>query len=495
MKENSRITTLVNSKFYPLLLFFVSFVFVTLFSRSTSFLYAFEGADPSIFKQMGRAILKGKILYIDYFDNKGCLLYFIHALGPWLGGDFAIMLMQVVSLTVTLFIWDKILAFYRTENERMVCLGIALFMLLCFYGSGDQTQEWCLPYISYPLLVYFRARKTKSEIRPLQMLFIGLCFGIITFIQINNACAFLGFIAYLWISYLFKKDFRKLIQSVGCFILGWIIIAIPCLLYFYIKAGGEGVYEMVYASFLSNLEYIGVQSFVKWFHWLPYSLFLLSFLTINILNLFKQKDLLISFFISFLLFVGTFGRFCNAFYLIAVLPLCIVSMITFNLNEFKKTKLIVSIISAGGIVFFGSIVFFHFINDLILQNEKEVAIYDNFHRCMEIIPKEEQDSIYNYNLYWHGTHMMEHEKLLQCNRVLYTSLTFMLPTLWKEETTKPSISPKWIILSFDKIYNSSDIHFIQNKYELCCSFQYNNQYLSRPKIGDSFMVYLYKRID
>lgn len=227
MRQHNRIATLSNSKYYPLLLFVVSFVFVTLFSRSTSFLYAFEGADPSIFKQMGRAILKGKIMYIDYFDNKGCLLYFIHAFGLWLGGDFAILLMQTVSLAVTLIIWDKMLALFRSEKERAVCLTIALVLLLCFYGAGDQTQEWCLPYISYPLLIYFRAYKSKTEIQPLQLFVIGICFGIITFIQINNACAFLGFIAWLWIQYLINKDFKKLLQSIGSFIAGWLIIAVP----------------------------------------------------------------------------------------------------------------------------------------------------------------------------------------------------------------------------------------------------------------------------
>ena len=53
MKEQSRIANIISSKYYPLLLLLVSFVFVTLFSRATSFLYLFEGADPSIFKQMG----------------------------------------------------------------------------------------------------------------------------------------------------------------------------------------------------------------------------------------------------------------------------------------------------------------------------------------------------------------------------------------------------------------------------------------------------------
>ena len=339
MKENSRITTLVNSKFYPLLLFFVSFVFVTLFSRSTSFLYVFEGADPAIFKQMGLALLRGKTLYVDYFDNKGCILYFIQAFGLWLGGDFYILLMQAISLTFTFLIWDKLLALYRDERSRLICLGVALFMLFCFYGAGDQTQEWCLPFISYPLLVYFRAYKTKTEIRPLQMFFVGLCFGIITFIQINNACAFLGFIIYLWIQYLLKKDIRKLFISIGYFFAGWIIIVIPCVLYFYIKAGWLGVNEMVYASFLSNLEYIGAQHRVKWFHWLPYSMFLLFFLTTIILNLRKQRDFFIPMLISLLLFIGTFGRLCNSFYLTAILPLCIVCMMTIDL----KAKLALSI--------------------------------------------------------------------------------------------------------------------------------------------------------
>ena len=132
MYKQNRLTSIVDSKLYPLLLFIVSFVFVTLFSRSTSFLYVFEGADPSIFKQMGRAILKGKTIYIDYFDNKGCLLYFIHALGLWLGGDFFLLLMQACSSTITLFVWDKILALYRNQNQRLICLGIILFLLLCF---------------------------------------------------------------------------------------------------------------------------------------------------------------------------------------------------------------------------------------------------------------------------------------------------------------------------------------------------------------------------
>ena len=493
MNQQNRIATLVNSKFYPWLLFFVSFVFVALFSRATSFLYIFEGADPSVFKQMGRAVLKGKILYIDYFDNKGCLLYFIHALGLWLGGDFAIMLMQVASLTVTLFIWDNMLALYRTEKERVICLSIALFLLLCFYGAGDQSQEWCLPFISYPLVVYFRAYKAKTEIPPLKLFFIGLCSGIITFIQINNACAFLGFIAYIWIQYIVKKDFKQLFTSVLCFLCGWLIIALPCVLYFYIMAGWHGVYEMVYGSLLSNLEYMGNQWKPSWSSIIPYILFILAFILIQIINSRKEKDIIIPFVLSFCLFLGTFGKLCNLFYLMAILPLCIISMMTIQISARKKTKLVLIACLVVSTAFYACSPMLHLLYDLVLQKEEELTIYKDFHHCIENIPENERDSIFNYNLFWHGTSMMEHEELLPCNRVLFTSLTFALPTLWKEETTKPLNPPKWMLISFDMQFKKEDIYFIFENYDQICCFNYNKKLMKIFRHSDGFDVYLYRR--
>lgn len=496
MKEQNRITNIVNSRFYPLLLFLVSFIFVTLFSRSTSFLYVFEGSDPSVFKQMGLAVLKGKILYIDYFDNKGCILYFIHALGLWLGGDFILLLMQALSLTITLIIWDRMLALYRNEKERVICLGIALVMLLCFYGAGDQTQEWCLPFISYPLLVYFQTYKTKTEISSRQMILIGLCFGIISFIQINNACAFLGFVAYVWIQYLLKKDFRKLLQSIGCFLLGWLIIAIPCVLYFYIKAGWHGVYEMVYASFLSNLEYIDSSLKRRRLMFIiPYCVFILSFIILQLVNSVKEKGVIIPILISCVLFILTFGKLFNMYYLIAFLPLCVVSMMTFSYIEKRKAKIILLSITSICIAFYACNPMLHFVEDLILHKEKELVIYKDFRHCIENIPVQERDSIYNYNLKSIGTSMMQHENLLQCNRVLFTSLTFNLPTLWKEETSKPFIPPKWILLSPYNRYNKDDIYFILENYELSCSFHYDKLYFEKPRFGEEMDICLYHRKD
>ncbi len=495
MREQSRIDRIVNSRYYPMLLWVVSFVFVTLFSRSTSFLYLFEGGDPSVFKQMGRAVLEGKILYIDYFDNKGCLLYFIHALGLALGGNIALLLMQACSLTATIVIWDRMLALYRNPRQRVVGLVIALLMLLCFYGAGDQSQEWCLPFISYPLLVYFRAYKSKTDIPPLKMLLIGLCFGIITFIQVNNACAFLGFIAWLWLQYLLKKDFKKLFVSILCFVGGWLLMAIPCVLYFYIVADSHGIYEMVYAMLLSNFEYMGHQWTPRWTLVLPYLLFLAAFLAIQIIAFYKKKELLIPILLSLLLFMGTFGKQCNSFYLTALIPLVVTSMTHIEMAAKRKASYVPVGIMVLCLAFYVSSPMLHIANDLILRKEQERDIYANFHHCIQDMPEAERDSIYNYNLYWHGTSMMEHEALLPCNRVLFTALVFHLPTLWEEETQKPFSPPKWILLSFNKQYKKEDANFIIENYELSCSFHYDKRFFSSRQFGDDFDVCLYRRKD
>lgn len=493
MKEHSRIINLVNSKFYPLLLFVVSFVFVTLFSRSTSFLYVFEGGDPSVFKQMGMALIKGKILYVDYFDNKGCILYFIHALGLWLGGDFFILLMQAISLTITLVIWDKMLALYRDEKHRIIGLAIALVLLLCFYAAGDQSQEWCLPFASYPLLIYYRSRQENREICPKQFFLIGICASVITFIIVNNTIVILGFLVYLWFEYLWKKDFKRLFSSLLWLSLGFLIITCSILVYFYLKAGWYGVNEMMYASFFSNFEYLDYKSSRSISYILPYCLFIVAFSFLSIINMYKEKDIIIPTIIALVLFILTNGTLCNTYYLLALLPLCIVLLMTYDQKKHRKINTCLCLIALCGFYINFCNPVYLIVNDAILGKENERMVYEDFHHCFEQIPIQERDSVYNYNLIYFGTGLMQHEGYIQCNKVLFTSLTFILPKLWKEETSKLVVNPKWIMISFDKQYLNDDADFIKENYELFCSTHY--VYFRNPKYNDEFDVHLYRRKD
>ena len=495
MKEQSRIANIISSKYYHLLLLLVSFVFVTLFSRATSFLYVFEGFDAAIFKQMGLALLRGKTLYIDYFDNKGCILYFINAFGLWLGGNFALLLMQTLSLTVTLLIWDMMLAFYRTEKERLVGLGIALVLLLGFYDGGDLSEEWCLPFASYPILLYIKSLNTQRDIRKSEMFAIGICFGIITFIRINNASPFLGFIVYLFLIWLFKKDFKMFFSMLFFFLLGTALIAGLCVLYFYLKAGTEGISEMLYGAFLSYFEYFDYNIQQTTLHFVSYILFVVVFITLLCINTIKQKEILIPTLISYAVFVISSGTRCFTHYLMALLPLFVVGFMTIDFKQHRRVNLVLTITATILLANYLIRPVGFFFNDLILQKEPFKTSYSKFHDCIQEIPETERDSIYNYNLSGIGAGMMQHEGLLQCNRVLFSPLAFHLPKLHNEEISKPFIMPKWILISGDKLLYQDDVSFILENYDLIDYFYHNTQYIEGLNIGEMSTVCFYRRKD
>ena len=52
----------------------------TIFAVNISPFTIYEGCDSCVFKQMGLAILSGKTPYLDLFDHKGPVIYFINAL-------------------------------------------------------------------------------------------------------------------------------------------------------------------------------------------------------------------------------------------------------------------------------------------------------------------------------------------------------------------------------------------------------------------------------
>ena len=136
-----------------------------------------------------------------------------------------------------------------------------------------------------------------------------------------------------------------------------------------------------------------------------------------------------------------------------------------------------------------------FFNDLVLNKEPFKTSYSKFHSCIQEIPETERDSIYNYNMSGIGVGMMQHERLLQCNRVLFSPLAFHLPKLHNEEISKPFINPKWILFSADKPFDMEDALYIQENYELKNYFEHNTKYIEGLDVGKVSTVCFYRRKD
>lgn len=489
IKNNASV--LVNSKWYYAFLALISFVFVLLFSRATSPLYTYVGYDAAMFKQMGMAVLKGKTLYLDYFDNKGCLLYLLHALCLWLGGDFVILVFQAISLTISLILLDKIISLYKEGASRFFILMLGLILLLCFYEGGDLSEEWSLPFICYPLYAFLKSFKEDKSLKTKELYYIGLCFGVIAFLRINNAVPFCGFLVCLFIGYLLKKQWKSFIINVLAFIAGVLTIAAPCFLYFYLKAGAEGVWWMVYGTFVSGFEYIGVDNIISSIHVVCYCMILLSFIILQILS--QNNITKLPIIIAYILFILSFGIKCFAHYQIVMIPIYLLCISTLSVKIAIIKKCVLSLIFITMAVFL--IRPMGFLVMEALGKDKYSVIYSDFHKIIAQIPENERDSICNYNTDGFGCALLYNEGLIQSNKVLYSSLSFWLKTLREDHRTLAEEKPLWVMIEHGNSF-ASDILFLRDNYEELYVFHYENIHI---KSSTDFKVekdiYFFRRKD
>jgi hypothetical protein len=176
-------------------------------------------------------------------------------------------------------------------------------------------------------------------------------------------------------------------------------------------------------------------------------------------------------------------------------PLFVVGLMTINFKQHRRIHLILTIIASILLINYLVRPVGFFFNDLIFQKEPFKTSYSEFHRNIERIPEVERDSIYNYNLSGIGAGMMQHEGLLQCNRVLFSPLAFHLPRIFNEEISKPFVMPKWILISGDKSFDEGDELFIIENYELIDYFDHDTQYIEGVDVGELSTVCFYRRKD
>lgn len=105
-----------NYRFEKIYLFIpVLVAVILLFAVQSSPLYPFnEWVDPNVFLTMGKAILSGKVIYRDIYDQKGPYIYFMHALCALIDGDgfFGVYIMEVIACSVFMYFNLKILKLY-----------------------------------------------------------------------------------------------------------------------------------------------------------------------------------------------------------------------------------------------------------------------------------------------------------------------------------------------------------------------------------------------
>ena len=251
-----------------LLILFGCFLFAQLlFSCFTSPLFPYNaGDDSAIFSLMGKGITEGKILYIDLFDHKGPLIFFIDALGHLLGGRLGIFFLQCCSgfcALSAMYFCGKQLRYSKRYTSFLECFfiffaGFSVFIYAM--QGGNLTEEYSVLFIStaiYFIVKYSVSAAEQVQHPPVYAFVYGICFTLLAFLRLNNAVTICAGVLPIILFLLYKKEYKNVLLNLLFGVLGIAVVAAPIGIYFH---NHDALDEMIGAAFLHNFQIMGSQS-------------------------------------------------------------------------------------------------------------------------------------------------------------------------------------------------------------------------------------------
>lgn len=236
-----------------ILLLITTFVIVTL-STTCSFLYKYHSwGDSNIFFTIGKSMLSGMMPYRDLFDQKGPIVFMMHALAAMISykSFFGVYVLQLINGFVFLLFAYKTncLLFKKNSYLNTILFGVLTYTSIA-YSIGDSVEEFSLAIIMYAIYVAVKHFLNNTIPSKLEFVMIGITSGLIFWMKYTIIGFYLGWIVIPIYREVKSKNIKRLIINIGYIALGVIITTIPIFVLF----GVNGCLDIMLKSyFLENM--------------------------------------------------------------------------------------------------------------------------------------------------------------------------------------------------------------------------------------------------
>ena len=218
-----------------------------------------DWVDANTYLTIGRAMCEGAVPYLDLYEQKGPVLYFLHAFAALISDSsfFGVFIIESAACMVFLAFSYRILLDYGCS--RLLFLIPLISMVIYSSGAfchGDSAEELCLPMLVSPLCMAFEALGRGKPLTFRQWFASGaLCMAVfwIKFSLLGLYAAF--FISVFCIGA--KENVKTALKGVMFTVCGAIAVTVPVLLYF---AVNDALYELFDVYFADNLFSYGAST-------------------------------------------------------------------------------------------------------------------------------------------------------------------------------------------------------------------------------------------
>ena len=190
--------------------------------------------DSAVFIYGGNLIRSGRILYKDFFDHKGPMLYLFETIGLTIsnGDTIGIWILEIIFMFANLCMLYKISRLYsNSKHINMLATIITIISIFECLQCGNFSEEYALPFILYSLYVFSKFTIT-GKAKNMEIYLVGVCLAIVVMLRPNMISLWLIYIPMVIIDYISNKKYIELLKTIGIFLLGTITVILPILLYF-----------------------------------------------------------------------------------------------------------------------------------------------------------------------------------------------------------------------------------------------------------------------
>lgn len=253
MRESMRKISIREKCWAALLCLMASAVLLLLCSQCSPLYPINVWVDANCIFTVGRVMKEGAVLYRDIYEQKGPMLYLIHAVSACISDSsfLGVYVMEVISFAAALY--AACILVMRRANMLMavgscVLIGASLLISRAF-SFGDSAEEFCLPYLMGALTISFcQYGESDGPMRPRALFVCGLCAGMVAMIKFTILGLFVGLCLAEGIMALRSGGFARAIRSAAVFLAGMLMPAAAWCAYF----AWHGALKDFYQSYLYN---------------------------------------------------------------------------------------------------------------------------------------------------------------------------------------------------------------------------------------------------
>lgn len=225
-------------KYGYLLIFAAVSILVALFAFGGSPFYPLnEWEDPNVFLTVGRAVLDGKVIYRDIYEQKGPYIYFLHAVAALISDTsfLGVWILEIINLFFVMLLVFKIVALYG--HNRLTCSICAILVGVSAsfsyaMSTGDSVEEFSACFYLWLLYTTVKTIKSGQKFTSIQYLLIGIMAGIVFWTKFTMVAIYLGWFLYFAWRSIRRKEGKEIVKLLAYIVAGVIISTLPCLIYF-----------------------------------------------------------------------------------------------------------------------------------------------------------------------------------------------------------------------------------------------------------------------